>query len=99
MNAEDESLHNAIYESNQLVGSVEEQLKQLDDLRQELGLKRGASIAFMEHIPESSEKRNKAEKALQQLLDSIVLSGSEESSEKQEKRAKMARTMKNKLQI
>ncbi|WP_211824397.1 hypothetical protein [Kistimonas asteriae] len=98
MATEDESLHNAIYENNKLVNNVEDQLKQLDAMRQELGLEQGAGKAFMEQIPESAEKRNEAEKELQQL-GSTAPSTSKKNRKKQKKRSKMARAMKNKLQI
>lgn len=98
MKNEDESLQNAIYENNKLVNDVENQIKQLDGLRQSIGLNQGASTVFLETIPTSFDKRIEAEKELRELTrDTQTETGSERK--KQKKRSKMTRAMRNRLHI
>ncbi len=93
-------LHDALAESEKLLKDGEKSLARIGKLRKEIGLKEGASKEFLEHIPGSNEKRQKAEKELEEFL-----SGTETAAEKngnktkQKKRSKLAKAMNRKLRI
>lgn len=94
----EENLHNAICENNNTIKEAENQLKQMSSLRQEIGLREGVGIAFMEQVSPSSKQREKAEKELA-MFDTNTPKTDKKSQDKQDKRTKMSRTMKNKLSI
>ena len=98
--SESNSLHETLAEGEKLLKSSEKRLKQIGNLRKELGLKQGASKEFLEHIPSGDDKLKTAEKELEEFLNNSQPDPEQgENKSKQKKRSKLAKAMNRKLRI
>ncbi|MCL6270177.1 hypothetical protein M3P05_09550 [Sansalvadorimonas sp. 2012CJ34-2] len=93
-------LHETLAESEKLLKEGEKELARIGKLRKEIGLKEGASKEFLEHIPGSNDKRQKAEKELSEFLkNSEDITTEKGNKSKQKKRSKLTKAMNRKLRI
>ncbi len=89
-------------ESDKLLKQSEKSLKRMDKVRNNIGLKPGASKEFMEHIPGNADKRKEAADELRKFLKDAKFESLPESKEdkaRSGKRSKLAKAMNRNLRI
>ena len=102
MSTDGSKIHDFLADSDKLIKAGERSLKKLDKVREEIGLKPGASKEFLEHIPSNSEKNQKAQQELKKFLDGTELNEEDAApadKKKRKKRSKLAKAMNRQLRI
>ncbi len=93
---QNESIQESIHQGNELIKSVEKQLKRFSRLRKKLSLDKQASSIVVGNITTSDETLVEANKELQKMG---IKPETSEPLSKEKRRNRLARALRSKLQI